>query len=160
MNPDIWRDRTERRGSATWNRATEACHDTETHVVWLGLQKLNTKYKNEVRNCRVETTRSTSYVEARQGCHMDPKLHVLIAQKCVFKSSDTLPKQTSGKPQKSLTSVCLECSLGSSHVLADIMYESRPGEVFRANHVFPSHSPKDCEQTHSSQIIQSLHFLA
>lgn len=111
MNPDIWRDRTERRGSSAWNTATEVCQDTETRFVWLGPQKLNTKYKNEVRNCSVETASSTGYAEARLGCQMDPKLQILIAQKRVFKSSDTLPKPKSGKPQNPLTSACFGGSL-------------------------------------------------
>lgn len=73
-------------------------------------------------------------------------------------SSYTLPKPKSGKPQKSLTPACSGCSLHSSHVLADTMYESKPLEVLTANHLFPSHFPMDCEQTHSSQIAQNLNF--
>lgn len=119
---------------------------------------LNKKYKNEIRNCSAETASSTGYVDAGQGCQMDLKLHMLIAQKCVFKSSDTLSKPKSGKLQKSLTSACSGCPLCSSHVLADTIYESWPVEVLTANHPFPPHFPLDCEQTHNSQIVHNLNF--
>lgn len=147
-------------------RAEVVLHEIQQHrrvrtkrcVVWLGPQELSTKYKNEIRNCSVETASSAGCADASQGCQMDAKLHMLIAHKCVFKSSDTLPKPKSGKPQKSLTPACSGCSLCSSHVLADTMYESKPLEVLTANHLFPSHFPMDCEQTHSSQIAQNLNF--
>ena len=110
MSPDVWSGITESRGSATWNAVTEACQDMVRCVVWLGPQKPN-EYKTKIRNCSVGTANSAGCVRPTETCQLDPKLHMLIAQKCFFRSSDTLPKPKSWKLQKPLTSArCLLCN--------------------------------------------------